>query len=175
MRGGSGDDTFAGNDDPNRLNGGDGKDSIGGGAGDDVLIGLAGADKIDGGSGKDKFDGGDGNDTLDARDSGRDSVNCGKGKDTGRLDKKDTKPKSCEKRQLNGGAGRPSTGSRPAAGHEQRQRREGQPDRREDDQGQGQDRRHPGVARRAHRPAPAQGHRLDEAQVQDRASPTATR
>jgi hypothetical protein len=65
-----------------------------------VLIGMAGNDKIDGGTGKDKFDAGGGNDRVDARDNLRDSVNCGSGKDTGLLDKKDTKPKSCEKRTL---------------------------------------------------------------------------
>ena len=114
VRGGSGADRIAGNDDPNRLDGGEGDDSIGGGAGDDVLIGLGGADKIDGGAGKDRFDGGAGNDTIDARDTVRDPIDCGAGTDTARLDKKDTKPRRCEKRILTGGGSSGTDSDTPA-------------------------------------------------------------
>ena len=61
---------------------------------------MAGPDALNGGAGKDRFDGGEGADAIEARDAKRDSVNCGAGKDTARLDKADTKPKSCEKRQI---------------------------------------------------------------------------
>jgi Ca2+-binding RTX toxin-like protein len=93
----------AGND---KVFGGAGDDCLYGQAGNDTLSGGAGKDKLDGGKGKDKlkggpgtdtFIGGAGNDTINSKDGRRETVNCGKGRDRVKADKRD-KLKGCERR-----------------------------------------------------------------------------
>jgi hypothetical protein len=64
-------------------------DSLDGRRGDDVLRGLGGNDLLVGGAGRDRLYGGAGNDRLRARDSQRDVVDCGPGRDTATVDRKD--------------------------------------------------------------------------------------
>jgi len=45
---------------------------------------------VSGGAGSDTVSGGPGNDTINARDGAADSINCGTGTDTVRLDPEDT-------------------------------------------------------------------------------------
>ncbi len=65
-------------------------DALRGTPGADTLTGRGGADRLVGGPGRDRLNGGPGNDTIDARD-GRpgDTVNCGPGVDTARVDRGD--------------------------------------------------------------------------------------
>jgi Ca2+-binding RTX toxin-like protein len=78
----------------NVLYGGPGDDTISGGSAHDRLVGGKGSDAIYGGSGEDVLYGGDGNDELDGRDAGpkdtqRDKLYCGAGKDEYFADKND--------------------------------------------------------------------------------------
>jgi hypothetical protein len=73
-----------------------GNDTLTGGAGADCLYGGPGNDKLTGGPGKDVFSGGSGNDTINARDGIAETVDCGSGRDSAKLDTKD-KAKHCEK------------------------------------------------------------------------------
>jgi uncharacterized repeat protein (TIGR01451 family) len=57
--------------------------------GNDKLFGLSGSDFLDGGSGRDLINGGGGNDRVLARDGERDSVQCGPGRDSARVDLRD--------------------------------------------------------------------------------------
>ncbi|WP_354697270.1 hypothetical protein DSM112329_02893 [Paraconexibacter sp. AEG42_29] len=61
VTGGSGADSFAGDDGPNTLSGG---------AGDDMLVGRGGGDTLYDGTGADRIDGGNGADQLTANDPG---------------------------------------------------------------------------------------------------------
>jgi Ca2+-binding RTX toxin-like protein len=85
---------LAGND---CLYGNAGKDTLSGGAGNDKLDGGPGNDKLTGGKGKDTLTGGAGNDTINSKDGIRETVNCGRGKDRVKADKRD-KLKGCERR-----------------------------------------------------------------------------
>jgi Ca2+-binding RTX toxin-like protein len=105
--GGSGDDTFSGDDGKNRLSGGAGDDTLKGELNEDTLLGGAGNDKLYGGSGNDllkgeagqdeiygdadadeiyggddadKLDGGDGDDTIRG-EAGDDTLIGGRGND----------------------------------------------------------------------------------------------
>jgi hypothetical protein len=73
--GGSADDVFSGNDQPNAFTGNAGSDNLFGGPGtaSDVLIG---------GAGRDRMEGGEGSDNLIARDGESDRVDCGANFDT---------------------------------------------------------------------------------------------
>ena len=105
IRAGGGDDTIDGaggsdcidaGDGNDRARGSDGDDKIGGGEGRDRLLGNGGKDRIIAGDGRDKVKGGNGNDTIRSDSDGtRDKINCGKGKDTAVVDRKD-KVKGCE-------------------------------------------------------------------------------
>jgi Ca2+-binding RTX toxin-like protein len=89
--GGPGDDELDGGQDDDVIYGGDGADGaafgpVYGGPGDDVIYGGDGNDDFIGEPGEDVFYGGDGNDFLDGRDRGvkdtqRDELYCGKGRD----------------------------------------------------------------------------------------------
>jgi Ca2+-binding RTX toxin-like protein len=86
----------------NVLHGGPGDDGISGGSAHDRLVGGKGSDAIYGGSGEDVLYGGDGNDELDGRDVGpkdtqRDKLYCGAGRDSYWPDKMDYVDSSCEK------------------------------------------------------------------------------
>jgi len=76
-------DAGAGND---VVEGGDGRDLLVGGTGNDVLKSGNGADELVGGRGRDRMLGGAGNDAFDARDTVRDVVDGGPGRDAAALD-----------------------------------------------------------------------------------------
>lgn len=79
-----------------RLYGLGGNDVIKGLAGDDCLYGAAGKDRLTGGAGKDRIYGGSGNDVIAAKDGTKDTVNCGGGRDTAKVDRID-RVVGCEK------------------------------------------------------------------------------
>jgi Ca2+-binding RTX toxin-like protein len=83
LLGGTGTDTFTGNNDPNTLDGGPGNaiDTLSGGGGIDHLIGGAGNDTLDGGDAEDTLDGGADQDTL-IGGLGPDHLNGDAGTDT---------------------------------------------------------------------------------------------
>lgn len=84
---------LGGND---RLIGLQGSDCLDGGPGNDRLDGGAGNDKLTGGRGRDVLRGAAGRDSLNAADGARDTVDCGAGRDSARVDKRDS-VKRCEK------------------------------------------------------------------------------
>ena len=101
----------AGND---TLRGRGGDDLLFGRIGDDVILGDEGADLLEGGRGRDRLDGGAGNDTITggydadtlaggpgrdrlvAVDGTRDVVDCGPGRDTALVDRRD-RVRGCER------------------------------------------------------------------------------
>ena len=98
LAGDSGDDLLVGGAGPDRLLGGSGadrlfghggRDLLNGGAGSDRLFGEQGSDFVAGGKGADRLSGGAGADRLSARDRRRDRVECGRGRDTARIDAED--------------------------------------------------------------------------------------
>ncbi len=97
IRGGAGNDKISGGAGDDCLFGEAGNDTLSGGAGKDKLDGGAGNDKLTGGAGKDTFAGGAGNDTIYSKDGVKETVNCGKGRDKVKADKKD-KLVGCEKK-----------------------------------------------------------------------------
>jgi hypothetical protein len=97
IRGGRGNDKISGLGGADCLFGQAGKDTLSGGAGRDKLNGGPGNDKLTGGKGKDTFTGGGGNDRINSRDGIAERVNCGKGRDKVKADRKD-KLIGCEKR-----------------------------------------------------------------------------
>ena len=74
---------------PQRAFGEAGRDVIQLGFGNDTLSGGAGPDRLAGGRGHDRILGGPGSDRLRSRDGERDHVNCGEGRDTAIVDRKD--------------------------------------------------------------------------------------
>ena len=68
-----------------------------GGSGNDSLSGAAGADRISGGGGTDSFSGGGGNDRITSRDSRRETVRCGAGRDIVTADRRDRVFSDCER------------------------------------------------------------------------------
>ena len=84
------------------IYGGPGRwDSLAGGMGDDVLYGGDGTDDVFGVKGEDVLHGGDGNDYLDGRDEGakdtqRDELYCGAGRDKAIAGELDSVSGSCE-------------------------------------------------------------------------------
>jgi hypothetical protein len=84
------------------IYGGPGRwDSLEGGMGDDVLYGGDGRDDVSGVTGEDVLYGGDGNDYLDGKDEGpkdtqRDELYCGAGRDKAIAGKLDSVSSSCE-------------------------------------------------------------------------------
>lgn len=105
LEGGNGGDVLDGEDGNDRLAGGDGHDRLRGGLGDDtlrgglrndVLIGGPGRDLLVGGVGTDRYDAGPGNDSVDARDGVRERIDCGRGLDRVRIDRRD-RVRNCER------------------------------------------------------------------------------
>ena len=84
--GGIGNDVLDGGSDKDVLNGGPGNDNLKGGTGDDRVNGQGGNDRLDGGRGRDQLNGGAGRDTIAAADGQRDTVRCGAGRDSARVD-----------------------------------------------------------------------------------------
>ncbi|HEX6713374.1 MAG TPA: putative Ig domain-containing protein [Thermoleophilaceae bacterium] len=97
IRGGRGSDKISGLAGDDCLFGQAGSDTLSGGAGKDRLDGGPGNDKLIGGKGKDTFVGGGGSDTINSKDGVAEKVNCGKGRDKVKADKRD-KLTACEKR-----------------------------------------------------------------------------
>ena len=95
LYGRGGNDTLYGGTGNDRLDGGLGLDRLLGGTGNDTLLGGAGNDRLDGGTGLDRLLGGTGNDTLNARDGRREIVDCGPGRDTAIVDRRDA-VRGCE-------------------------------------------------------------------------------
>ena len=98
--------TKTGNARANTLRGGSRADTLRGLGGNDTLYGLGGNDRLFGGSGNDRLfgglgrdllDGGPGNDTISARDRARDTIRCGRGRDTVTADRIDTIARDCER------------------------------------------------------------------------------
>jgi Ca2+-binding RTX toxin-like protein len=85
----SGDDGVSGNAGDDRVSAGTGNDRAYGRSGDDGVSGNAGDDRVDGGIGRDRLFGRGGDDLIDARDTERDVVYCGTGRDTVRADRGD--------------------------------------------------------------------------------------
>jgi hypothetical protein len=85
----SGDDGVSGNAGNDRVSAGTGNDRAYGRSGDDGVSGNAGDDRVNGGSGRDRLFGRGGDDLIDARDTERDVVYCGTGRDTVRADRGD--------------------------------------------------------------------------------------
>ena len=71
-------------------------DVLRGDAGHDRVAGGAGADSITGGTGRDRITGGGGRDFIKVRDSARDTVSCGAGRDQVNTDRRD-RVRGCEK------------------------------------------------------------------------------
>ena len=109
--GGSGDDTISGGPQDDFLDGGDGSDTLVGNGGDDSIEGSMGNDRLRGRAGDDylggsddpgadEFYGGSGEDLLSAGEDGEAdrTVNCGGGsRDAAFVDRRDPRPKSCER------------------------------------------------------------------------------
>jgi hemolysin type calcium-binding protein len=89
MRGSAGRDLLRGGGGADRLSGGSGRDVLLGGPGDDRLNGGRGNDRIDTGGGHNVVHAGPGNDAIDARNGARDVVDCGRGRDRVRADRRD--------------------------------------------------------------------------------------
>jgi Ca2+-binding RTX toxin-like protein len=94
---GAGADAIEGGSGRDTILGGMGNDTINGGSGNDLLRGDQGNDRITGAPGRDTIFGGTGDDTIYARDSYRDSINCGPGLDIVYADKLDRVAKDCER------------------------------------------------------------------------------
>ena len=88
--GGSGNDVMVGS----RKN-----DQLDGEGGNDRVSGRAGPDDITGGRGNDRLSGGSGRDDINSRDSKRDSVSCGPGRDRVKADRRDHL-RGCETRRI---------------------------------------------------------------------------
>lgn len=89
LLGGPGNDRLDGGAGDDRLAGETGNDVLLGGAGLDQLIGGAGKDTLTGGAGRDTYDAGAGDDTIRARDRARETIRCGRGRDTAIIDRTD--------------------------------------------------------------------------------------
>jgi len=100
LYGGRGSDKLTGGSGNDYLSGGVGRDKLTGDLGGDALIGGAGGDYINTDNGKDRVSAGAGNDAVNSSTAGRPSrINCGKGRDTVRLNHNEMKrTKGCERR-----------------------------------------------------------------------------
>jgi hypothetical protein len=78
------------------LRGLGGNDRLYGEAGNDRLYGGSGNDRLVGGNGRDLLEGGTGNDTISARDRTRDTIRCGRGRDSVTADRNDAVARDCE-------------------------------------------------------------------------------
>jgi Ca2+-binding RTX toxin-like protein len=105
LRGGRGDDCLYGDRGRDRIDGGSGRDRVfgnsgndrvNGGTGNDRVGGNSGNDRVTGGRGNDVVSGGAGNDAISVRDGRRDRVNCGRGRDRVRADRRD-RLRGCER------------------------------------------------------------------------------
>jgi LmbE family N-acetylglucosaminyl deacetylase/Ca2+-binding RTX toxin-like protein len=82
LRGGPGNDRIDGGSSKDVINANSGNDRVNAGAGNDVIFGQEGVDRITGGKGRDSIESGSGNDRIWVKDGRRDTVDCGRGRDT---------------------------------------------------------------------------------------------
>jgi hypothetical protein len=104
LSGTDGEDHLDGQDGDDEIHGLGGLDGIDGGGGNDVIYGGPGDDYMVGEEGDDVLYGGDGNDALDGidewpKDTQRDELYCGPGKDVYDARKLDYVDSSCEKKE----------------------------------------------------------------------------
>jgi len=92
----AGNDTLKGLAGADCLFGGRGNDRLNGGTGNDRLTGNAGNDTLTGGRGRNTYSGGRGNDTIKATNRRAEKVDCGPGRDTAKVDRKD-RVRHCER------------------------------------------------------------------------------
>jgi hypothetical protein len=93
----SGDDSFFGTAEIDRIHGRRGADRLRGDGGDDCIYGGRGRDRVNGGPGEDLLIGGGHSDRIFARDGERDVVFCGTGRsDRAQLDRLD-RARKCER------------------------------------------------------------------------------
>jgi hypothetical protein len=90
-------DVLVGTAQADRLSGRGGADRLVGRGGADLLAGGAGADRLLGGAGRDVLDGGSGDDSIAAADGVRDTIRCGRGRDTVVADRRDSIARDCER------------------------------------------------------------------------------
>jgi hypothetical protein len=99
-----GNDRLYGGDGNDGMTGGAGRDLLAGGRGadvqrgdlDDQIYGEAGEDRISAGRGRTRIDAGNDNDYVIARNGRVDTINCGRGRDTARVDRPD-RTAGCER------------------------------------------------------------------------------
>ncbi len=84
--GGSGNDRVSGGAGRDLVAGGSGRDVLTGDSGDDQLYGEGGNDTIYAGTGRTRIDAGTESDSVSARNGRADTINCGRGSDTARVD-----------------------------------------------------------------------------------------
>lgn len=96
LEGGAGNDRLNGGAGNDRLLGGGGRDVLTGGTGNDRLVGGRGKDVLIGGPGRNAYVAGPGNDRVNARNGRRELINCGTGRDTARVDRRD-RVRGCER------------------------------------------------------------------------------
>ena len=96
LDGGAGRDRLSGGTGNDRLKGGTGNDTLKGGSGNDQLNGGSGNDSLTGGPGRNAYSAGPGKDKLQTVNGRRERVDCGRGRDTARVDRKD-RVKRCER------------------------------------------------------------------------------
>lgn len=89
LTGDRGSDVIAGGSKADLIVGGAGDDRVSGGSGRDTIGGGRGKDRVKGGSGQDRLFGGAGRDRLDSVDGRPDVVDCGRARDTARIDRID--------------------------------------------------------------------------------------
>jgi hypothetical protein len=92
----AGNDVVRGRNGHDCLRGGSGNDRLDGEGGNDALYGGGGADVLSGGPGRNLYEGGGGNDTIRAANGRAETVACGPGIDTARVDRVDT-VRGCER------------------------------------------------------------------------------
>jgi uncharacterized delta-60 repeat protein len=89
-------DVLSGTRGGDRLSGRRGNDVLRGRGGDDCLSGGRGNDVLSGGKGRNRYSAGAGNDRVNARNGVRDTVKCGRGRDSVRADRSD-RLRGCER------------------------------------------------------------------------------
>jgi Ca2+-binding RTX toxin-like protein len=95
LLGGAGNDRLSGGAGNDRLFGGPANDRLSGGAGNDRVLGGAGNDRLNPGAGRDRVAAGPGHDRISSRDSRRDVIDCGPGRDEAIVDAVD-RTRRCE-------------------------------------------------------------------------------
>lgn len=97
IEGRGGEDCLEGQSGDDVVSGGDEHDELDGGPGSDRLYGGADADEIEDLVGRDTVGGGGGADSITTRDSNRDVIRCGGGRDRVQADRKDRVSGDCER------------------------------------------------------------------------------